>query len=486
MGDAAVEVALSIRAEHAKGPLWDAATARLWWVDINGQRVHCSDLASGNDSSWATAGQPGGVLLDAAGEPVVGSPEGLAVLDRSTGKMDLRVPVEQDRLENRANDVKTDSTGRAWVGTMAYDKRPGNAALYRVDDGKATHVTGGLTICNGPAFDEPRGRLYLADTALFVVDVFSLDPATGILADRRRFLDFGEAQVWPDGMTVDDEGMLWVALGRAGAVHCYRPDGTLDGRVELPVTNPTSVAFGGIDGAVLYITTARLYCEPDNRAAQPLGGAIFRCRPGVTGPPAPRYAGVPASPEYLDAQRPHRCCQHWQQPRLRTTDAVAIEKPFGTDLASAQRLNQILRIQLPPPVIFRIDYFLSGELVRRMLALRCVNRVFEPIWNAVHVDHVEISWLEGQASYDDRADALKDIAQNRFMEAMALVLMEQPAKRHRVPRPDLPDPQQDQTRPAGGRCETRVFPEGLPPGALAGWWRSRGVVRPAGVGGRLA
>ena len=74
MGDIAVEVALSIRAEHAKGPLWDAATARLWWVDINGQRVHCSDLASGNDSSWATAGQPGGVLLDAAGEPVVASP----------------------------------------------------------------------------------------------------------------------------------------------------------------------------------------------------------------------------------------------------------------------------------------------------------------------------------------------------------------------------------------------------------------------------
>ena len=130
-----VEVALSIRAEHAEGPLWDAATARLWWVDITGQRVHCSDPASGNDSSWATAGQPGGVVLGAAGEPVVASPEGLAVLDRSTGTMDLRVPVEQDRPGNRANDVKTDSTGRAWVGTMAYDKRPRDAALYRVDGG---------------------------------------------------------------------------------------------------------------------------------------------------------------------------------------------------------------------------------------------------------------------------------------------------------------------------------------------------------------
>jgi sugar lactone lactonase YvrE len=235
----------------------------------------------------------------------VASPEGLAVLDRSTGTMDLRVPVERDRAENRANDVKTDGRGRAWVGTMAYDKRPRNAALYRVDGGQVTRVADGLTICNGPAFDEPAGRLYLADTALFIVDVFGMDPATGVLTGRRRFLDFREAQVWPDGMTVDDEGMLWVALGRAGAVHRYRPDGTLDGVVELPVTNPTSVAFGGIGGRDLYITTSWFDLETESRTAQPLAGVIFRCRPGVTGPPSPRYAGVPASPERgLAAHRP--------------------------------------------------------------------------------------------------------------------------------------------------------------------------------------
>ncbi len=157
MGDIPVEAALSIRAEHAEGPAWDAATARLWWVDVTGQRVHCFDPASGNDSSWATCGQPGGVILGTAGEPVVASPGGLAVLDRDTGAMDLRVPVEQDRTEHRANDIKADGRGRAWVGTMAYDKRPGNAALYRVDGGQVTCVAGGLTICNGPALDEPGG-----------------------------------------------------------------------------------------------------------------------------------------------------------------------------------------------------------------------------------------------------------------------------------------------------------------------------------------
>lgn len=296
MGDVPVEVAVRLRGEHAEGPLWDGATAHLWWVDITGERVHCFDPESGNHSSWSTRGQPGGVVLSATGEPVVASPEGLALLDRSTGTMDLRVPIEQDRPENRANDAKVDDRGRVWVGTMALDKRPRNAALYRVDGDSATCVVDGLTISNGPAFDEQQGRLYLADTALCIVDVFDLDAEAGTLSDRRHLLDFTNAQVWPDGMTVDDDGMLWVALGRAGEVHRYRPDRTLDGLLTVPTSNPTSVTFGGLDGGDLYITTSWTDLDDRSRASQPLAGAIFRCRPGVTGRPPPRFAdGQPAS-----------------------------------------------------------------------------------------------------------------------------------------------------------------------------------------------
>jgi len=303
MGDSQAELVLGVRAEHAEGPVWDAASARLWWVDITGERVHCSDPESGMDTSWSTPGQPGGVILDRRGEPVVASPEGLAELDRETGKTDLRIPVERDRPENRANDVKVDDRGRAWIGTMAFDKRPTHAALYRIDSGSATCVVDGLTISNGPAFDEPRGRLYLADTAKFVVEVFDMDPEVGTLTNRRRFLDFTDEQIWPDGMTVDDDGMLWVALGRTGAVHRYRPDGTRDGIVEVPTTNPTSACFGGSDGGDLYITTSWTDCEADHRASEPLAGAIFRCRPGVTGRPAPRWAG-PASAPQRDSTAP--------------------------------------------------------------------------------------------------------------------------------------------------------------------------------------
>jgi glucose-6-phosphate 1-dehydrogenase len=119
--------------------------------------------------------------------------------------------------------------------------------------------------------------------------------------------------------------------------------------------------------------------------------------------------------------------------KLGGSDAVAIEKPFGTDLASARHLNEILRIQLPEPTIFRIDHFLSNELVHRVIVLRFLNRVFEPVFNAVHVERVEVSWLEsltleGRAAYYDGAGALKDMVQNHLMEVMALVLMEQPAR----------------------------------------------------------
>jgi glucose-6-phosphate 1-dehydrogenase len=119
--------------------------------------------------------------------------------------------------------------------------------------------------------------------------------------------------------------------------------------------------------------------------------------------------------------------------RLRRSDAVAIEKPFGNDLASARHLNELLRVRLPEPTIFRVDHFLSDELVRRVVALRFLNRVFEPTWNSVHVERVDISWLEsltleGRAGYYDGAGALKDMVQNHLMEVMALVLMEQPAR----------------------------------------------------------
>ena len=289
MGDLSVDVALHVSAQHAEGPTWDGPTARLWWVDITGERVHCFDPASGADVSWPVACQPGGVAVDIAGTPIVATPEGLAGLDTATGSLELCATVERDKPENRTNDVKVDGRGRAWVGSMAFDKRSGHAALHRVHEEVVTLMVSGLTISNGPAFDQAAGRLYLADTAPGTVDVFDFDSESGDIRGRRRFLAFHDARWWPDGMTVDDEGMLWLALGRSGAVHRYSPDGKLRAVVELPTSNPTSVAFGGSDGRDLYITTSWTDLEDKDRARHPLAGAIFRCRPGVRGGPSPRF-----------------------------------------------------------------------------------------------------------------------------------------------------------------------------------------------------
>jgi SMP-30/Gluconolactonase/LRE-like region len=217
MGDSAGEVAFNVRAEHAEGPLWDAATARLWWVDITGKRVHCSDPESGIDTSWNTAGQPGGVVLDRAGEPVVASPDGMAALDRRTGELDLRIAVEQDRPENRASDAKVDGRGRAWVGTMAFDKRPPSGALYRVSGDQATRVVDGLTISNGPPSMSPMA---------------AREHRTLCRRRLRHGRRNGRPHQWPAlprsqrraGLARrDDGGRRRHAVGRAGAVHAIAP-----------------------------------------------------------------------------------------------------------------------------------------------------------------------------------------------------------------------------------------------------------------------
>lgn len=289
VGDIAVEVVLHLRPEHGEGPIWDAETARMWWVDITAERVHCFDPVSRSNICWPTPGQPGGVVIDADGNPVVAMPNGLAILNPATGSIEQWTKVEFDKPENRTNDAKVDPLGRLWIGTMAFDKRAQNGALYRVDGRQVRRMVTGLTISNGPAFDEKAGRLYLADTALGIVDAFDYEPVTGELANRRLFLDFREAGIWPDGMTVDDEGMLWIALGRAGAVHRYDRHGNLSAVLELPTSNPTSVTFGGSDGGDLYITSSWFDLPVDQRLSQPLAGAIYLCRPGITGPSSPRF-----------------------------------------------------------------------------------------------------------------------------------------------------------------------------------------------------
>ncbi|MGH9094355.1 MAG: SMP-30/gluconolactonase/LRE family protein [Acidimicrobiales bacterium] len=193
--------------------------------------------------SWIAAAGAGIARVDPGGEH--SSPR-LTWLGRP--ELDAVVPM-------RMNDGVADPHGRFWAGSMAFDATADAGSLYRLDgDGTVHRVLGDITIPNGPAFTSDGATMYLADSARGVVDRWTVDPATGAVGDRERFVELRAGS--PDGMTADDEGCLWVAVWGEAAVHRYRPDGSRAQTLDLPARQPASVCLGGSDGRRLFITSA--------------------------------------------------------------------------------------------------------------------------------------------------------------------------------------------------------------------------------------
>jgi sugar lactone lactonase YvrE len=195
--------------------------------------------------------------------------------------------VETDRPQNRMNDGACDPAGRFWAGTMALDERPHAGALYRLDpDLTVRTMLTDVTISNGIDWSPDGRRMYYVDSPTRRIDVFDFDPGTGAIADRRPFVDVPAESGIPDGITVDAAGFVWLALWGGAALHRYDPDGARERAVALPVSHPTSCAFGGPGLDELYVTSARRDLTRDERARQPMAGGLLRLRPGVAGRPA--------------------------------------------------------------------------------------------------------------------------------------------------------------------------------------------------------
>jgi sugar lactone lactonase YvrE len=190
------------------------------------------------------------------------------------------------------NDGACDPEGRFWAGSMAYDATPGAGSLFRVDrDGTLTTVLEGVTVSNGLAWDPDGRSLYYIDSATGGVDRFTYDRATGDVAGRRRMIEVPRELGEPDGMTVDADGCLWIALWNGGQVRRYDPGGRLLESVEVPVARPTSCAFGGRALDRLFVTTSRFGLDPGALSEQPLAGALLVVDPGVRGLVTPPFAG---------------------------------------------------------------------------------------------------------------------------------------------------------------------------------------------------
>jgi sugar lactone lactonase YvrE len=278
-----------------EGPIWDDRTREVVWVDILGCVVHLFDLATGGRRLIAT-GTPVGAVVP---RRVSGSgwlawlEAGPALLDDDGVVTTLASFAEAGGTASgvalRANDAKCDPRGRCLGGTTSYDDVPGAAGLYRLDpeDRSFVQLLDGLTVSNGLAWSADGRTMYFNDTPSGRVDAFSYDVDLGGLFDRRTVVEIPESSGGPDGMAIDAEGCLWVALWGGGAVHRYTPDGRLDRVVELPCARVTSCAFVGDALDSLVVTTASHGLEEP----EALAGATFIVDPGVTGTPTVAFAG---------------------------------------------------------------------------------------------------------------------------------------------------------------------------------------------------
>jgi sugar lactone lactonase YvrE len=276
------QVCSPVRAEHAEGPFWYGD--RLGWVDIMAGRLWLAGFDGGmlTDPVSHEVGMPLGAAVPRTGGGwVLAAGTGFATLDED-GTVTPRTGDLADTSVIRMNDGKCDPAGRFWAGTMAFDESPGAGALY-VFDGAVRTVLTGVTISNGLGWSPDRRTMYYIDTPTGQVDAFAYDEETGAVSGRRRL--FAVEGGSPDGMTVDDEGLLWVALWGGGAVHRYEPSGRRVATVRLPVTNVSSCCFGGADRATLFVTTS----QQGLRTPEPEAGHVYRVEPGVSGPTATAF-----------------------------------------------------------------------------------------------------------------------------------------------------------------------------------------------------
>jgi sugar lactone lactonase YvrE len=196
----------------------------------------------------------------------------------------------------RFNDASVDPAGRVWIGSMHANETEPLGTLYRLDPGRVlTPVVTGVTVSNGLGWSPDGSRLYYADSPMRRIDVFDYDPATGEAFGRRVFADLSGADGVPDGLTVDLDGCVWVAMWGGGALRRFTPHGQQDAVLPVPVSRPTSCAFGGPDLTELYVTTASIDMTAAERAAEPLAGRLLRLQPGPSGlPSASAWASIPS------------------------------------------------------------------------------------------------------------------------------------------------------------------------------------------------
>ena len=263
----------------SEGPRWYDDRQELLWVDILGCRFLRATLTADGGAEQVQSTDldrhVGAVAPVAGGGYVLAAGQGFLFVDDGGSIRELAQP-EACNTKVRMNDGACDPQGRFWAGTMAYDESPGAGTLYRLElDGRCSTVLTGLTISNGIGWSPDGATMYLSDSGAGSVDAFDFDQPSGAISGRRTLVHIDRPGVAPDGLTVDEQGDIWVGLYGGWAVNRYRSDGSLRATVDIPVAQATSCAFGGADRRTLFVTTGRERLDPDALERQPDAGRVF-------------------------------------------------------------------------------------------------------------------------------------------------------------------------------------------------------------------
>ncbi len=290
--DAGVECVLPWGASLAEGPVWSAREQRLYWVDILEPAVHRFDPATGTNETCPMPRLVGAVIERRKGGLIVVTQDGVEALDFATHTLSALVDPESNMPDNRFNDGKCDANGRIWAGTMSLDASRKSGGLYRIKpDLSWKRMDHPFLVANGLDWSPDGQTLYFVDSAQGTIFAYPFSPSGGELGSRRVFARIEPREGRPDGLAVDAEGCLWCALWDGWGVRRFAPDGRVLRDLRLPVPRPTSVAFGGPDLDVLYITTARIRLPAKLLADAPYSGGIFAADVGVRGLAPGQFAG---------------------------------------------------------------------------------------------------------------------------------------------------------------------------------------------------
>ena len=271
-------------AYHGEGPVWSSRWGGLRWLDMLAGDM-LSLRSDGTVERRHIATVVAAVRPRTNGGAVIGVERGFALEEPDGAIVELGQLWSGDHL--RMNEGGCDPDGRFYCGSMAHDKSRGAGTLYRLDPDRTTHrVLDGITISNGLEWSPDGSLVYFNDTETHTISVFDYAFDTGLT--RRRVFAVIPDGGRPDGLTVDSEGFVWVALSNRGTVWRLAPDGRLDGAIELSAKKVTACTFGGDKLDELFITTSR---EGMTREEDPLAGSLFRARPGITGLHVREFSG---------------------------------------------------------------------------------------------------------------------------------------------------------------------------------------------------